>query len=159
MLPSVALKKIIMGRSLSSDQTIKDPSVLDSIHFMAERINTLSQSELASRLTLNCAGGYVQPQRLGHIPITIIDVFDKCAISQSVREELYKLYPHGKRAHLKKGGNFPYISDADQVNLHICVHLRAFHDSRLSPLGDKLKPQLGIEAVDLQGKSTPTDQR
>ena len=46
---------------------------------------------------------------------------DECALSQSVKEEMYKCYPDAKRAHLKDGGNFPYLSRADEVNIHIQV--------------------------------------
>ena len=30
-------------------------------------------------------------------------------------------YPDAKRAHLKDGGNFPYLSRSDEVNIHIQV--------------------------------------
>jgi len=38
------------------------------------QLDSLSQSELASRLTLNCVDGYVTPQKLQHFPTMIIDV-------------------------------------------------------------------------------------
>lgn len=50
-----------------------------------------------------------------------LKVFDDNALSSSAREELYKFYPEAKRAHLKKGGNFPYLSSCEEVNLHIQV--------------------------------------
>lgn len=34
---------------------------------------------------------------------------------------MYKCYPEAKRAHLKSGGNFPYLSRADEVNTHLEV--------------------------------------
>lgn len=48
-------------------------------------------------------------------------VFDDCALSQEVREEMYKCYPNAKRAHLKTGGNFPYLSKSLEVNIFIQV--------------------------------------
>ena len=48
-----------------------------------------------------------------------VQVYDECALSQRVREEMYKCYPNAKRAHLKSGGNFPYLSRADEVNLYL----------------------------------------
>ena len=57
------------------------------------------------------------------IPVTIIDVFDEYALSSPVREELYKCYPNARLAHLKSGGNFPYLSRSDQVNLYLQVRL------------------------------------
>lgn len=74
------------------------------------QLESLTQPELASRLTMNCVNCYVQPQKICHLPVTIIDVFDEYALSNSVREEMYKCYPNAKLAHLKSGGNFPYLS-------------------------------------------------
>ena len=73
MMPSVLLKNIIMGNK-SIDLIAKDRTIRCSIDFMNERLESLSQQQLASRLTLNCLSSYVQPNKLGNIPITIIDV-------------------------------------------------------------------------------------
>lgn len=50
-----------------------------------------------------------------------MDVFDESALSQSVKEEMYKCYPNARLAHLKTGGNFPFLSRADEVNMYIQV--------------------------------------
>ena len=34
---------------------------------------------------------------------------------------MYKCYPNAKRAHLKSGGNFPYLSRSAEVNIFIQV--------------------------------------
>lgn len=36
---------------------------------------------------------------------------------------MYKLYPNARRAHLKTGGNFPYLCRSAEVNLYIQVSL------------------------------------
>lgn len=90
------------------------------------KLESLTQPELSSRLTMNCVSCYVQPQKICHLPITIIDVFDEYALSNGVREEMYKCYPNAKLAHLKNGGNFPYLSRSPEVNLHLQIHLRQF---------------------------------
>ena len=58
--------------------------------------------------------------------MTIMDVFDECAITQEVKDDMYKCYPHARRAHLKTGGNFPYLSRSSEVNLYLEIHLRQF---------------------------------
>lgn len=73
MTPSYMLKKLVMGHSHLQFCTY-DRSIARSVEFMAERLDTLSQPELASRLTLNCANCYVEPQRFQSIPVTILDV-------------------------------------------------------------------------------------
>ncbi|KOX70959.1 Maspardin [Melipona quadrifasciata] len=102
-----------------------DHSIKCKCRFCSQ-LESLTQPELASRLTMNCVNCYVQPQKVCHLPITIIDVFDEYALSNSVREEVYKCYPNAKLAHLKSGGNFPYLSRAAEVNLHLQIHLRQF---------------------------------
>uniref|UniRef100_A0A6P7FXT9 Maspardin n=1 Tax=Diabrotica virgifera virgifera TaxID=50390 RepID=A0A6P7FXT9_DIAVI len=116
ILPALVLKKMIMGNFGSSKV---DPEMVEAIDFMVERLETLPQTELASRLTLNCLRGYVEIHKLVDLPITIIDVYDESALSNSVREELYKCYPSAKLAHLKSGGNFPYLSRCAEVNIHL----------------------------------------
>ncbi|KAG8229414.1 hypothetical protein J437_LFUL000935 [Ladona fulva] len=128
MFPSLVLKKMVMGNFTPFSM---DEEIVDAVDFMVERLESLSRQELASRLTLNCTNCYVQPQKLLELPTTIMDVFDKYALSSAVREELYKCYPQAKLAHLKSGGNFPYLSRSDEVNLHIEIHLRQFEESNL----------------------------
>ena len=36
---------------------------------------------------------------------------------------MYKCYPEAKRAHLKSGGNFPYLARSEDVNTHLEVWL------------------------------------
>ncbi|XP_031765719.1 maspardin-like [Galleria mellonella] len=129
LLPSLVLKRMLMG-NFTTEKV--DRRMAESIDFMVERLESLTQSELASRLTLNCSPSYVQPQQLNNIPITIMDVWDESALSSQVREDIYKSYPHAKRAHLKNGGNFPYLSRSDEVNLHLLIHLRQFDNTELT---------------------------
>lgn len=53
--------------------------------------------------------------------VMYVQVFDESALSQRCKEEMYKCYPDAKRAHLKSGGNFPYLSRSGEVNLMIQV--------------------------------------
>ncbi|XP_059060863.1 maspardin-like [Achroia grisella] len=129
LLPSLVLKRMLMG-NFTTDKV--DRRMTESIDFMVERLESLTQSELASRLTLNCSPNSVQSQELANIPITIMDVWDESALSSQVREDLYKTYPNAKRAHLKSGGNFPYLSRSDEVNLHLLIHLRQFDNTELT---------------------------
>lgn len=59
-------------------------------------------------------------------------MYDKQALSDEAREEIYKMYPNGKRASLKEGGSFPFLSRFEDVNLMILIHLRQFDDTSLS---------------------------
>ncbi|XP_060070708.1 uncharacterized protein LOC132550635 [Ylistrum balloti] len=127
MMPALILKKMVMG---NFEKGPSDPSICDSVDFLVEKLDNLSQQQLASRLTLNCMNCYVEPQKVSQVPITILDVFDDCALSFSAREEMYKCYPDAKKAHLKSGGNFPYLSRCDEVNIFIQIHLKQFQGTR-----------------------------
>jgi len=69
MLPAIVLKKMVMGNFGSEKM---DPDVADAVDFMVEKLESLSQSELASRLTLNCSSSYVNVNKLQNYCITII---------------------------------------------------------------------------------------
>ena len=49
--------------------------------------------------------------------------WDTFAVSETVRDNLEKCYPKAKLAHLKTGGNFPFLTRSDEINLHILVRL------------------------------------
>lgn len=53
--------------------------------------------------------------------VLLCQVFDESALSTRCKEEMYKCYPEAKRAHLKSGGNFPYLSRSEDVNTHLEV--------------------------------------
>ncbi|XP_077299590.1 maspardin-like [Arctopsyche grandis] len=129
ILPSLVLKRMVMG-NFNNEKV--DLRIMESIDFMVEKLESLSQPDLASRLTLNCIPNYVEAHCLSYLPVTILDVFDEYALSGTVRDELYKCYPQAKLAHLKSGGNFPYLSRCDEVNLHLQIHLRQFHSTSTS---------------------------
>jgi len=125
LMPEFMLKRILLENFPVQKL---EPEIANSVDFMVDSLESLSQAELASRLTLNCSLGFLRPGdvTLPQEHITIIDTLDDIALPENVREEVYKFYPDAKVAHLKDGGNFPYLSRADEVNLHIQVHLRKY---------------------------------
>lgn len=128
LMPNTMLKGMVMSGLTESDGNM-DIAIAKACEFMEERLNSLGQSELASRLTLNCTPAFVQPHLVNDLPVTIIDVWDNCALSQQVKEDVYKCYPNAKLGHLKTGGNFPFLSRSDEVNMHLAIHLRNFEQA------------------------------
>jgi len=123
VMPEFMLKRIVLS---NFPATSLETEIANSVDFMVEQLETLTQSELAGRLTLNCAPGTLKPGSviLSSEHITILDTIDDVALPENLREEVYKFYPDARVAHLKSGGNFPYLSRADEVNMHIQIHLR-----------------------------------
>nr|XP_039247494.1 maspardin-like [Styela clava] len=130
LIPGFLLKRLVMG---SFTRDVTDAPQADATDFVVECLENLTQQEIASRLVLHCNGDYVRkPHSLQHIAVTLMDVFDESALSQSVKDDMYKCFPNAKRAHLKTGGNFPYLSRSSEVNLHLRIHLKSFEGTKAS---------------------------
>jgi len=135
IMPEFMLKKILLE---NFPQQQLENEIAKSVDFMVDQLEALSQGELSSRLILNCTLGFLKPGEVGIPPenITIIDTLDDVALPEKVRDEVYKFYPDARVAHLKDGGNFPYISRADEVNMHLQVHLRKHGLPYVGPNGE-----------------------
>jgi len=130
-LPSFILKRYLLE---AFPKGRLESEIANSVDFMVERIDILSRSELASRLTLNMYSGYIEPQHIARqdIKMMVMSVMDKHAITSPVQSELSKCYPDAKEAQLKNGGNFPYLARDAEVTMYIRVHLRQFAETRYS---------------------------
>ncbi|CAN1834197.1 SPG21 [Linum perenne] len=49
---------------------------------------------------------------------------DYSATPRQLKDQLTERYPEAKQANLKTGGEFPFLSRPDEVNLHLQLHLR-----------------------------------
>jgi len=122
-MPDFVLKRMILSNFPDREMESK---IAESVDFMVNELETISQKELASRLTLNCSlaknfnGKLTYPQE----KITIIDTLDEVAVPEQLRKQVYEFYPNAKVCSMKNGGNFPYISRPDEFNLYLEVHLR-----------------------------------
>eukprot|EP01114_Cavostelium_apophysatum_P004297 TRINITY_DN14495_c0_g1_i1.p1 TRINITY_DN14495_c0_g1~~TRINITY_DN14495_c0_g1_i1.p1 ORF type:complete len:361 (+),score=92.61 TRINITY_DN14495_c0_g1_i1:102-1184(+) len=123
-MPEFMLKRVILSNFPEGKM---EAEIANSIDFMVLQLEELSQKELASRLTLNTTLFPLKPSewKWDKRKITIIDTLDEVAVNGKLREEVYKYYPEAKVAELKTGGNFPYLSRADEFNMYIQVHLRS----------------------------------
>lgn len=52
----------------------------------------------------------------------ILKTNDYCAIPQQLKDQLSERYAGARRAYLKTGGDFPFLSRPDEVNLHLQVY-------------------------------------
>ena len=140
MLPQIFLRRFIQPSLVTSSS---DPDIVEAVEFVAEKVtlfvaisyvglflkiilqlqsHTLRRVDLASRLTINCINSHVNKSKIKHVQtVTIMDVFDDYALGGNVREEIYDYYPKAKIAHLKSGGNYPYLSRFEETNIHLKV--------------------------------------
>lgn len=97
--------------------------------------HTLSASRdiLASRLALFVSTSSVT----SHLPksnTTLIDTLDRAPNSLQLSNSVAKELSGARLALLKYGGDFPYLSVPDEVNVHLIVHLRRHAPSPDSPI-------------------------
>ncbi|KAB1217076.1 Maspardin [Morella rubra] len=119
--PSFLLKRYVLTGIRDGPH---EPFIADSVDFVVSQVETLSKDDLASRLTLTVDAASVGALLLSDSFITIMDTNDYCAIPQHLKDELSERYPEARRAYLKSGGDFPFLSRPDEVNLHLQLHLR-----------------------------------
>lgn len=119
--PSFLLKRYVLTGIRDGPH---EPFIADSVDFVVSQVETLSKDDLASRLTLTTDDASVGPLLLSDALITIIDTNDYCATPQQLKDQVSEKYPGARRAYLKSGGDFPFLSRPDEVNLHLQLHLR-----------------------------------
>lgn len=121
-----------------------EPFIADSVDFVVGQVEKLSREDISSRLTLNVNVTSVGPLLLPDSFITIMDTNDYCAVSQELKDQVSERYPGARRAVLKTGGDFPFLSRPDEVNLYLQLHLRR--------VGVEAKPAL-LQGVSGDGSS------
>lgn len=119
--PSFMLKRYILTGIRDGPH---EPFIADSVDFVVGQVETLSRDDLSSRLLLNVNVASVGPISLPDSLITVMDTNDYCAVPQELKEQLNERYPGARKAVLKTGGDFPFLSRPDEVNLYLQLHLR-----------------------------------
>uniref|UniRef100_A0A0E0M5V6 Maspardin n=1 Tax=Oryza punctata TaxID=4537 RepID=A0A0E0M5V6_ORYPU len=119
--PSFLLKRYLLTGIRDGPH---EPFIADSVDFVVSQVETLSRDDLSSRLMLNVnvasVGSLMVPDSL----ITIMDTNDYSAVPQQLKDQVNERYPGARRAVLKTGGDFPFLSRPDEVNLYLQLHLR-----------------------------------
>ncbi|KAG5539781.1 hypothetical protein RHGRI_020109 [Rhododendron griersonianum] len=119
--PSFLLKRYVLSGIRDGPH---EPFIADSVDFVVSQIETLSKDDLASRLTLTADAASIGPLLLSDSFVTIMDTNDYCSTPQQLKDQICERYPGARRAYLKNGGDFPFLSRPDEVNLHLQLHLR-----------------------------------
>ncbi|XP_020261326.1 maspardin isoform X1 [Asparagus officinalis] len=119
--PSFLLKRYILTGIRDGPH---EPFIADSVDFVVGQVETLSREDLSSRLMLTVSAASVGPLLLSDSFITIMDTNDYCAIPQQLKDQVTERYPGARRAILRSGGDFPFLSRPDEVNLYLQLHLR-----------------------------------
>ncbi|XP_062205875.1 uncharacterized protein LOC133907799 isoform X2 [Phragmites australis] len=119
--PSFLLKRYLLTGIRDGPH---EPFIADSVDFVVGQVETLSRDDLSSRLMLNVNVASVGSLMLPDSLITIMDTNDYSAVPQQLKDQLNERYPGARGAVLKSGGDFPFLSRPDEVNLYLQLHLR-----------------------------------
>lgn len=125
------LVRSTMKSILPKGRTSRDQAL--AAEFAIGHTLSVSRDVLASRLALFVSTSSVST----HLPksnTTLIDTLDREQNSLQMSNSVAKELPSARRAYLKHGGDFPYLSVPDEVNVHLVVHLRRHAPSPESPV-------------------------
>ncbi|XP_051190108.1 uncharacterized protein [Lolium perenne] len=119
--PSFLLKRYLLTGIQDGPH---EPFIADSVDFVVGQVETLSREDLSSRLMLNVNVASVGPLSLPDCFITIMDTNDYSAVPQQLKDQVNERYPSARRAVLRTGGDFPFLSRPDEVTLYLQLHMR-----------------------------------
>eukprot|EP00871_Galdieria_phlegrea_P005795 jgi/Galph1/702/GphlegSOOS_G5573.1 len=131
MLQKLLLEKLPQGRV--------ERRIGAAVKFIASKINNADYDKLTSRLILTISPydlDYLSLQQYGE-KVTIISTLDwltSSGLSKQLYSETIEIFSRARRALLKDGGDFPYLSRADEVNIHLLVHMRRHASPPASPM-------------------------
>lgn len=124
-LPDFLVRGAVRGLCPSGPAPIH---IAEAAEFVIRKTMAASREELASRLALLVTEATVVGRlRLSEERITWIDAAEHAASSAtgtSTTDEAKNVLPNARRALLKAGGEFPYLGSAEEVSMHLVVHLR-----------------------------------
>ncbi|CAM0910668.1 unnamed protein product [Alopecurus aequalis] len=119
--PSFLLKRYLLTGIRDGPH---EPFIADSVDFVVGQVETLSREDLSSRLMLNVNVASVGSLSPPDSVITIMDTNDYSAVPQQLKDQVSERYPGARRAVLRTGGDFPFLSRPDEVTLYLQLHMR-----------------------------------
>ncbi|KAJ3426231.1 acid cluster protein [Anaeramoeba flamelloides] len=98
--------------------------IAEGLDFMVEVVEKMKYEDIASRLTMISTETIIGKIDFDPQFVTIIDPTDKGYVPRKVRRKVATKFPDCKYAQVKIGGDFPQLSNPQEVNMHLIVHLR-----------------------------------
>ncbi|CDJ45000.1 hypothetical protein, conserved [Eimeria tenella] len=102
--------------------------VKNSKEFLIAQLETLTAAELAARLALHLS--LAPPPFVPHLAkrdcLLLLQTLDCnfAAAAAAAATALLQQYPEAKIAEMRSGGPFPFLAAADEVSMHLELHLR-----------------------------------
>ncbi|KAJ3431635.1 acid cluster protein [Anaeramoeba flamelloides] len=113
--------------------------IAEAIDFMVEIVEKLDYEELASRITMFTYEDEIKDFDFDQKKVTVINSMDSNFVPRKIREKVVDKFPDCKYAKIKYGGDFPQLSNPQEINMHLIVHLR---NNGWNPDNNTLKNQI-----------------
>ena len=129
VLPEFLLKRHFLAQ-LNAAAT--DPLLVDLVELSTVMVESLGAAQLAGHVALLAP----PPAAAGNAPalppalVTVLRSGNVQLYDDATEAEFERAYAAAKTAVLKDGGNMPEVAAAEEVNMHIQVHIRN-HEQRL----------------------------
>lgn len=130
MLPVSLLRMTLEYPPVSTDA---DEDVRTSVELAKQQMNKMSQSELASRLTMACTTDHVTVEELQDVDVTIVEVGDLDTTYKKLYEGVHRAYPEAKVASIDSGGLFPFLSRYDEFAAYMKMHFEPYMNTPFFP--------------------------
>ncbi|KAK2951610.1 putative Maspardin [Blattamonas nauphoetae] len=133
------------------------PNHKAAVDFFKAQMGTLSQEELYSSVCLQSTEAFIDKRKVDQTKLTIIECDDFSSFDESMRATLPTFFKNGRYVGLKEGGDFPFLSCAEDISLHITVHMRRLDPTLLEAIKLETVPEeVGMERGMVQSK--PADE-
>ncbi|XP_026409802.1 maspardin-like isoform X2 [Papaver somniferum] len=124
-------------RSLILSNTFLDTQSFSASMPWAPVVSWTPSFLLKRYVLIGIRDGPHEPFIADSVDFVVSQTNDYCAIPRELKDQVSEKYPGARRASLKSGGDFPFLSRPDEVNLHLQLHLRR--------VGVEAKPDIGLQ--------------
>ena len=127
LTPRFVLSKWITDTLPSGGVGPRAGEIAEMLDFYVSQLGSITQEQLASRMYIlydDVSAGEVT-RELSQA-VTFLDTLDCPGVvcPDGARSELLQVYPHARRGSVKQGGRIPHLLNADEITMHVQVHLR-----------------------------------
>jgi len=120
VMPEFMLKRHFLAKLNAEADT---PLLVDLVNLSTTMIESMNGSQLAGQLSMMLPESGLSVAIDNKI-VTILRSSNVKLYNQATESDYEKVYSDAKVAELRDGGNMPQIAAAEEVNLHIRVHIR-----------------------------------
>ena len=127
LTPRFVLSKWITDTLPSGGLGPRAAEIAEMLDFYVSQLGSLTQEQLASRMHIlydDVSAGDVTRELSQSV--TFLDTLDcpDAVCPEGARNELLQVYPRARRGSVKQGGRIPHLLNADEITMHVQVHLR-----------------------------------